>query len=74
MTDPTSDTPLLASPCPLCDHAWSRHDPEDGECDAHAEAGFGPCPCGRDLPWMQERIAALSLRELEQEERGPDEV
>lgn len=41
--------------CPLCGHAWRRHDPEDGRCDA------GPlCSCGRDLDWMQRKIAKLS--------------
>jgi hypothetical protein len=35
--------------CPLCFHEWTRHDPEDGKCDAHSdEPGIiGPCRCGR---------------------------
>jgi len=45
--------------CPLCDHEWSRHDPEDGKCDAGP-----PCKCGRDLRWMQEQIAKKSLEAL----------
>jgi hypothetical protein len=37
------------SVCPNCGHAMSRHDPEDGCCDAHRPDGeFGVCPCGRD--------------------------
>ena len=46
--------------CPLCNHEWRRHDPEDGRCDCHSETIIGPCQCGRDLAWMQERIAAMS--------------
>jgi hypothetical protein len=46
--------------CPLCGHAWERHDPEDGCCDAHAGEGFGACPCGRNRLWMAGRIAHLS--------------
>lgn len=45
--------------CPLCEHAWRSHDPEDGRCDAGP-----PCACGRDLLWMRDRIAALSRRAL----------
>ena len=45
--------------CPLCDHEWIRHDPDDGRCDAGP-----PCDCGRDLAWMQLRIAELSHRAL----------
>lgn len=41
--------------CPLCGHSWRRHDPEDGKCDAGP-----PCKCGRDLKWMQARIAEKS--------------
>lgn len=45
--------------CPLCEHEWSRHDPEDGMCDA------GPyCKCGRDLDWMQQRISEKSKENL----------
>ena len=50
--------------CPLCDHEWRRHDPEDGRCDCHSETTLGPCQCGRDIVWMQERIAAMSLAAL----------
>ena len=50
--------------CPLCDHEWRRHDPEDGRCDCHSETIIGPCQCGRDLAWMQERIAAMSCAAL----------
>lgn len=48
--------------CPVCGHEWSRHDPEDGECDAHSdEPGiFGPCRCGRDLGFTRIRNAELS--------------
>lgn len=56
----------LRAACPLCGHAWRRHDPEDGCCDAHSdEPGiFGPCECGRDVVWMQRKIAALSRAAL----------
>jgi len=66
VTDPTpaSSDPYRIVPadpdCPLCGHAWKRHDPEDGCCDAHAEEGFGACPCGRNRLWMAGRIAHLS--------------
>ncbi len=52
--------------CLLCGHAWRRHDPADGMCDAHSDEAdvLGPCRCGRDLAFMQERIAALSHHAL----------
>lgn len=36
-----------ATPCPGCGHPIGSHDPEDGTCDRHADAGFGVCQCGR---------------------------
>jgi hypothetical protein len=52
-------------PCPLCFHEWRRHDPEDGRCDAPANGNvLGPCPCGRDIAWIQARIASLARMEL----------
>lgn len=45
--------------CRICGHEWSRHDPEDGRCDAGP-----PCKCGRDLEWMQKVIAELSRGSL----------
>ena len=57
--DPYRVVPTDAT-CPLCGHEWRRHDPEDGCCDAHAEEGFGACPCGRNRLWMAGRIAHLS--------------
>jgi hypothetical protein len=35
--------------CATCGHEWSRHDPEDGTCDAPCvtEHWSGACPCGR---------------------------
>lgn len=53
--------------CAVCGHKWSQHDPADGRCDSaseNAEDG-AVCPCGRDLAWMQRRIARLSKRALE---------
>jgi hypothetical protein len=50
--------------CPLCNHAWRQHDPADGKCDMSSECSIGACECGRDLRWMQERIAALSTDAL----------
>lgn len=52
--------------CPLCLHEWSRHDPEDGRCDAPSGTPgvFSVCECGRDLDWMREQIAALSRAAL----------
>ncbi len=48
--------------CQICAHEWKRHDPEDGRCDVHTSTTgrFDVCECGRDLGWMQDRIAALS--------------
>ncbi|HLS32729.1 MAG TPA: hypothetical protein VK039_03990 [Brevibacterium sp.] len=53
--------------CRLCGHEWHRHDPADGRCDcASDDARNGAvCPCGRDLSWMQHRIAGLSRDALE---------
>jgi hypothetical protein len=31
--------------CAACGHAHRRHDPEDGNCEAHADVGLGRCPC-----------------------------
>ena len=60
------NTLLGSGKCPLCEHEWSRHDPEDGRCDAHTalRGGFGPCPCGRDLAFMQREIALQSSAAL----------
>jgi hypothetical protein len=49
--------------CPLCGHAWRRHDPEDGLCDAHSDKGIGACKCGREQ-WMRGRIAELARAAL----------
>ena len=49
------------SECPFCQHDWRRHDPEDGKCDAGP-----PCQCGRDLVWMQRKIAEMSVSALRQ--------
>lgn len=49
--------------CPLCLHEWRRHDPEDGKRDAAGE-GYTPCPCGRVLVWIQQRICMLSEEAL----------
>lgn len=51
--------------CAVCGHAISRHDPEDGTCDAHAEQGFGVCPCGRDVTVANYRGAVDRIAELE---------
>lgn len=48
--------------CPICFHAWGRHDPEDGRCDA--AGNYGECPCGRSLAWMKREIAKLSRSAL----------
>ena len=37
-------------PCPVCGHAMSSHDPEDGTCDALSRVDFGVCQCGRTPP------------------------
>lgn len=55
--------------CPLCGHEWSRHDPEDGMCDAHSKEGLGVCECGRDVAWMQGKIAELSRAALDPEQQ-----
>jgi hypothetical protein len=54
----------LESACPLCAHDWSRHDPEDGCCDAHSNESIGVCECGRDMAWMHRKTAALSRAAL----------
>jgi len=60
VTEVASDD--LLDCCPLCGHEWRRHDPADGKCDA------GPtCKCGRDLEWMQARIAELSTAQLREQ-------
>jgi hypothetical protein len=51
---------VLADNCPFCGHAWGRHDPEDGMCDAPDSKTWDLCGCGRDLPWMRRRAAELS--------------
>ena len=53
--------------CPLCGHPWTSHDPEDGCCDAPADESFQPCPCGRDLAWVQNEVTRLSRAALESE-------
>lgn len=50
--------------CPLCGHEWRQHDPEDGECDSHSSEEIGVCKCGRDLYWMQGKIANLARAAL----------
>jgi hypothetical protein len=57
--------------CPLCEHEWRRHDPEDGRCDAPAEDGLFECQCGRDLGWMQEKVAMRSLAALDSPKAEP---
>jgi hypothetical protein len=48
-TDTNSDSEDARPICKQCGHEMSRHDPEDGTCDAHrSDGGFGVCPCGRD--------------------------
>ena len=55
---------MLRATCPLCGHAWNRHDPDDGYCDAHSEERIGVCECGRNVAWMRGKIAALSREAL----------
>lgn len=50
--------------CPFCGHSWHSHDPADGMCDSHSNEGIGVCQCGRDLAWMQRKIASRSKAEL----------
>ena len=54
----------MSDRCPFCTHAWRRHDPEDGMCDAPKEGGWSVCPCGRDGDWMRAQSAALSRAAL----------
>ena len=61
--------------CPVCGHEWCRHDPADGRCDAASEDPLrdgAVCPCGRDLAWMQARIAELSRRALAKDTEASD--
>lgn len=50
----------LFTTCRLCGHAWSHHDPEDGRCHGQSLVSMGPCECGRDLAFMQRRLAGLA--------------
>ena len=64
----------LENTCPVCGHVWSRHDPEDGKCDAGMPGAIGvpewgkkqlvPCPCGRDLAYHRFRARDLSRAAL----------
>lgn len=54
--------------CPLCGHLWRQHDPEDGKCDVLSDERIGVCECGRDLDWMQVKIAGLSGAALAEDE------
>lgn len=53
--------------CPLCEHEWRRHDPEDGMCDAHSseDGVLGPCRCGREIEFQRAANARLSKEALE---------
>ena len=42
--------PLDDATCGSCGHSQRRHDPEDGNCEAHAEVGLGRCPCDEFVP------------------------
>jgi len=55
---------VLADRCPLCGHEWCRHDPDDGCCDMASAEGIGVCKCGRDLAWMNGKVADLSRAAL----------
>jgi hypothetical protein len=54
----------LRETCPFCGHLWRQHDPEDGKCDSHSDEKIGVCECGRDLDWMQVKIAGLARTAL----------
>jgi len=34
-------------PCATCGHPRRVHDPEDLNCETHADVGLGRCPCNR---------------------------
>lgn len=42
---PTKGATAPDTLCAACGHAHRRHDPEDGNCEAHADVGLGRCPC-----------------------------
>jgi hypothetical protein len=46
--------------CATCLHETSRHDPEDGSCDAFNERIGGVCPCGRKSDEEFERLAQMT--------------
>jgi hypothetical protein len=48
--------------CAACGHAHCRHDPEDGNCEAHADVGLGRCPCDVFVAPEDARSELLRLR------------
>jgi hypothetical protein len=48
--------------CAACGHAHRRHDPEDGNCEAHADVGLGRCPCDVFVAPEDARSELLRLR------------
>jgi len=48
--------------CAACGHAHRRHDPEDGNCEAHADVGLGRCPCNVFVAPEDARSELLRLR------------
>jgi hypothetical protein len=64
LTEVDFEGELVEHCCEICGHAWSRHDPEDGCCDAHDDERLSVCRCGRDMAWMHSRTAALSRMAL----------
>jgi hypothetical protein len=59
--------------CPLCAHEWTRHDLQDGCCDAPGFGVLGPCPCGRNRLWMAGRIAHIASLKLAKHDRPESE-
>ncbi len=51
---------MTDEPCAACGHAERHHDPEDRNCEHHADRGMGRCRCnffiGEENPAMQNAI------------------
>ena len=49
------------APCPFCGHRIGQHDPEDRQCDAHANDRLGVCKCPHGQDVVEILIAARSV-------------
>ena len=58
---------MTDEPCAACGHAERHHDPEDRNCEQHAERGMGRCWCkyfiGHNNPDTEDAVAAAVAAE-----------